>query len=183
MRVSRDSKDLRIRAYRPEDAQPLYDAVCESISEVAPYETWCHEGYTMDEASEYVNWWIKAREQGFAFYYAVEDAATGDFLGSCGLSGYSAEHRHASLGYWIRTSATRRGIATASARLVARAGFEDLGLIRIEVMAPVGNAASLRVAEKLGGLREGTLRSKLILPSGATDVAVFGLFPDAFEPT
>ena len=179
MRVSHETKTLRIRAYRSEDVQALYDAVSESISEVAPYETWCHEGYTLDEASEYANWWIKAREQGFAFYYAVEDATTGEFLGSCGLSGYSAEHRHASLGYWIRTTATRRGIATAAARLVAQAGFEDLGLIRIEVMAPVSNAASLRVAEKLGCTREGTLRSKLILPYGAVDVAVFGLFPDS----
>ena len=182
MRVSHQTKDLRIRAYRPEDVKPLYDAVCESICEVAPYETWCHEGYTMEEASEYANWWIKAREQDFAFYYAVEDAVTGDFLGSCGLSGVSAEHRHASLGYWIRTSATGSGIATAAARLVAEAGFEDLGLIRIEIMVPVSNGASLRVAEKLGGIREGTLRSKLILPSGAADVAVFGLFPDSLGP-
>ena len=183
MRASHETAGLRIRAYRPDDIHPLYEAVCESIHEVAPFETWCHAGYKPEEAAEYVNWWIKAREEGFAFYYAVEDVATGALLGSCGLSGYSAEHRHASIGYWIRTSATRRGVATAAARMVIHAGFEDLGLIRIELSAPIGNVASLRVAEKLGAHREGVLRRKLILPSGPADVAVFGILPAPAEPS
>ena len=183
MRVFHEAHGLRIRAFRPDDVQPLYEAVCESIPEVSPFETWCHADYKLEEAAEYVNWWIKAREEAFAFYYAVEDAATGILLGSCGLSGYSAEHRHASIGYWIRTSATRRGLATAAARMVIQAGFEDLGLIRIELSAPLGNPASLRIAEKLGALREGVLHNKLILPSGPADVAVFGILPGSPEPS
>jgi len=164
-----------VRAFRLDDAAALHGAVSESIAEVAPYETWCHSGYTAGEAAEYVNWWIETREKNCAFYYAVEDAANGQLLGACGLSGYSAEHRHAMLGYWIRTSQTGRGIATRAARLVCDAGLLDLGLIRIDIEVPTSNVASQRVAEKLGATREGVLRNKLILPAGPSDVVAYGL--------
>jgi ribosomal-protein-serine acetyltransferase len=175
MRDRLESGRLVVRAFRPEDTEPLYVAICESMDDVAPYETWCHPGYALSEAEEYVGWWIRARQKGAAFYYIVEDAATGLLLGVCGLSDYSKEHRHAMLGYWIRSSRTRRGVATEAAALVCHAGFADLDLIRISVMVPVSNPASLRVAEKLGAMREGVLRNELVLPAGPTDVVVFGL--------
>jgi len=175
MRERLEAENVVVRSFGPKDAEPLHAAVCESVDEVAPYETWCHHGYTADEAAAYVGWWIEARTEKTAFYYAVEDARTGHLLGACGLSGYSAEHRRAMLGYWVRSSRTREGIATRAASLVCCAGFEDLGLIRISVMVPTENRASQRVAEKLGAVREGLLRRELVLPSGPADVIVYGL--------
>jgi len=178
MRETLTQDSIGIRGYRPGDEDALYGAVCESIPEVSRYETWCHPGYRREEAAEYVNFWIEMREKGQAFYYAVEDQATGVFLGSCGLSGLSSEHKHAMLGYWVRTRRTRRGVATSAARLVARLGFEDSGLIRIELPIAVDNTASRRVAEKIGAIQEGVLRNRLILPAGPVDVAMYGLLPE-----
>jgi RimJ/RimL family protein N-acetyltransferase len=168
---------IQVRAYRSEDRRALHAAVWESIPEVSKYETWCHPGYRLEEGAEYVDYWVEARAKGQAFYYAVVDSTTGEFLGSCGLAGLSVEHKHAGLGYWVRTSRTGRGIATAAARLVARLGFEDLGLIRVELEIAVDNTASRRVAEKLGAISEGILRRRLILPAGPTDVVMYALLP------
>jgi ribosomal-protein-serine acetyltransferase len=178
MRERIEDGNLVVRAFGSDDVSALHGAVCKSIDEVAPYETWCHAGYTLEEAVEYVGWWIDAREKGMAFYYAVEDAPSGLLLGAAGLSAYSSEHKHAMLGYWIRSSWTRRGIATRAASLVCRAGFEDLGLIRISIMVPSSNRASRRVAEKLGATREGVLRHELVLPAGPADVIAYGLLPE-----
>ena len=112
---------IRVRAFREADVQPLHEAVCESIAEVAPYETWCHPGYSLDEAKDYVTWWIKARERRSALYYAVEDTSSSRLLGVCGVSDVVSEHRHAMLGYWVRTSETGRGVATTAARLASAA--------------------------------------------------------------
>jgi ribosomal-protein-serine acetyltransferase len=173
-----DDGDVVVRSFRTDDVRALHDAVSESIDDVAPYETWCHAGYAEEEAAEYVGWWIDARTRGIAFYYAVEDARTGLLLGAAGLSDYSSEHKHAMLGYWIRSSRTRQGIGTHAAALVCRAGFEDLGLIRIGIMVPASNRASRRVAEKLGAIQEGVLRRKLVLPAGPADVIAYGLLPE-----
>jgi len=168
---------IRVRAFREGDVQPLYEAACESIAEVAPFETWCHPGYSLDEAREYVEWWIKARERRSAFYYAVEDTASSRLLGVCGVSDVTSEHRHAMLGYWVRTSETGKGVATTAARLVVAAAFADLSLLRVSIGVPVANAASHRVVAKLGAVREGVLRQELVLPSGPSDVVLYSLLP------
>ena len=42
---------LVLRRYRAADGPDLLEAVRESVAQVAPYETWCHEGYTPEEAA------------------------------------------------------------------------------------------------------------------------------------
>lgn len=175
MRAEIIGEGLRLRAFRVDDMQPLYEAVSESISEVAPFETWCHPGYSLDEAREYVAWWIQAWARKRAFNYVIEDAASLQFLGSCGVHELSVEHRHAMLGYWVRTSATRRGVATQAARLVASTAFSDLDLLRISIGVPVANTPSHRVAAKLGAVREGVLRQELVLPGGPADVVLYSI--------
>lgn len=172
---SLDTPGLVLRRYRPVDAGAVHEAVMESVAEVAPYETWCHEGYTLDEAAEHAGGWERAWEAGSAYYFAVRDAATGRYLGSCGLCPLEREHATAGLGFWVRTCDTGRGVATSAARLVAEAGFDHLGLNRIELLIAVQNTSSRRVAQKLGAAYEGTLRKRLVLPAGPTDMAMYAL--------
>ncbi len=173
MRAVAEGELVTVRAYAEADIDPLLAAVEVSIAEIARYETWCHPGFLREDAASYVNWWRRAWADGQAYYFAVEESATGDFLGSCGLSGLLHEHRRAGLGYWIRSDRTGRGFATDAARTVIQLGFADLGLNRIEVECAVGNVASRRVAEKLGCVQEGILRSRLVLPGGVTDTAMY----------
>jgi ribosomal-protein-serine acetyltransferase len=169
------SSGLLLRRYCAADGAAVHEAALESVAEVAPYETWCHAGYTLDEAVEYAGWWDQAWDGGRAFYFAVTDEATDRYLGSCGLCPVEAEHATAGLGFWVRTSDTGRGVATTAARLVAEAAFEHLSLNRIELLIAVDNAASRRVAEKVGAAYEGTLRKRLVLPAGPTDMAMYAL--------
>ena len=166
---------LLLRRYSAADAAAVHEAAVASVAEVAPYETWCHAGYTLDEAADYAGWWDKAWEKGSAYYFAVTDATTGRYLGSCGLCPVETEHATAGLGFWVRTPDTGRGVATSAARLVADAAFAHLGLNRLELLIAVDNTASRRVAEKLGAAYEGTLRKRLVLPAGPTDMAMYAL--------
>lgn len=166
---------LLLRRYRAGDAALVHEAALESAAEVSPYETWCHQGYTLEEAAQYADCWDQDWEKGSAYYFAVTDPATGRYLGSCGLCPVEREHATAGLGFWVRTPDTGRGVATTAARFVADAAFEHLGLNRIELLIAVDNAASRRVAEKLGAAYEGTLRKRLVLPAGPTDMAMYAL--------
>lgn len=90
-------------------------------------------------------------------------------------------HRVANLGYWTRSSAVGRGVGTIATRLVARFGFEQLGLQRIEIVAAVGNRASQRVAEKVGATREGVLRRRLLIHGKSQDAFVYSLVSEDAE--
>ena len=81
----------------------------------------------------------------------------------------------ANLGYWVRASCERRGIASDAARTLARAGLLQGGLVRVEIIAEVTNLGSQRVAEKAGATREGVLRSRIFLRGEARDAVGFSL--------
>jgi RimJ/RimL family protein N-acetyltransferase len=166
---------VAIRRYRDGDAELLYEAVRESIAEVSVWLPWCHEGYSIEESRDFVAS-RNVRSQGDEWYsFAVIDQSSGSFLGGVGLNFINRIHQFANLGYWVRTSAAGRGVATRATRLAARFGFEELGLHRIEIVAAVDNVASQRVAERAGAVREGILRRRLSINGVPHDAVLFSL--------
>src|SRR5437773_976393 len=114
--------------------------------------------------------------QGDEWYsFAVLDQSSGRFLGGVGINFINRVHQFANLGYWVRTSAAGRGVATRATRLAARFGFQALGLNRIEIVAAVDNIASQRVAERAGAVREGILRHRLSINGVPHDAVLFSL--------
>ena len=93
------------------------------------------------------------------------------------LNDINRTHNFANLGYWVRSSCTGHGIATAAARLVAKFGFQKLGLSRIEIVVALGNKASQRVAEKSGATREGIERNRHVVQDKVYDAVMFSLIP------
>ena len=84
-------------------------------------------------------------------------------------------HRFANLGYWVRSSAAGRGVAPAAVRLLADWAFRETDLLRLEIVAAVGNRRSQRVAEKAGAIREGVLRDRLLLHGQPHDVVIYAI--------
>jgi ribosomal-protein-serine acetyltransferase len=62
--------------------------------------------------------------------------------------------------------------------LVARFGFEELNLNRIEIIVATGNIPSQGVAMKVGASREGRLRKRLVVRDHVYDAIIFSLIPE-----
>lgn len=169
---------ILIRPYREEDASALYEAVRESVAEVSLWLPWCHQNYSIEESREFIGSRELASQGGEWYSFGIFEKHDGAFLGGVGINFINRVHQMANLGYWVRTSATGRGIATMATRLVARFGFEDLGLHRIEIVAATGNIPSQRVAERAGAKREGVLRKRLLIRGESLDAVLFSLVPE-----
>ena len=168
--------DILVRPVELTDEQALFEAVRESIPEVSPWLGWCHENYSIYETREFLS--SRAdKSQGDEWYsFGVFDRNDGGrFLGGIGLNFINRVHQFGNLGYWIRTSAIGKGVAARASRLVAKFGFEELGLQRIEIVAAVSNIPSQRVAEKIGAVREGVLRKRLLIGGESHDAVLFSL--------
>ena len=172
---------LLIRPYREADAIALYEAVRESVSEVSLWLPWCNQNYSIEDSREFIGSRDLA-SQGDEWHSFGIFEKHGALLGGVGINFINRVHQLANLGYWVRTSATGRGIATTATRLAARFGFEELGLHRIEIVAAVGNVPSQRVAEKAGAKREGVLRKRLLIRGESLDAVLFSLVPEDFCP-
>lgn len=117
--------------------------------------------------------WKKGDEYDFMIYDKTDDT----LLGGVGLNSVNRDNNYANLGYWVRTSRTRQGIATAAVRLIAKFGFEKQNFSRLEIVAALENRPSQGVAKKAGATREGILRNRLTLHGKQHDAVLFSLTP------
>src|SRR3954464_15184235 len=109
----------------------------------------------------------KAWAAGDAAVFAATDIGTGELLASVGLHfDRGRDAGIAEIGYWAAAGARGRGVTTEAVAAVCAWGCATCGVQRLEWYAEVGNAASRRVAEKVGFTIEGTLRSFLARPGG-----------------
>ncbi|MBA2620162.1 MAG: GNAT family N-acetyltransferase [Acidobacteria bacterium] len=153
----------------------LFEAARESVNEMFAWLSWCHPNYTVEESRSFVVSSETAWNQKSGFGFAVFDANSDLFFGGVGLNSLNTKNNFANLGYWVRSSQTGRGIATAATLLAAKFGFEDLGLSRIEILTAIENVASRRVAEKAGAKKEGILRSRILLHNRPLDAIMYSL--------
>jgi len=152
---------MLIRPYAIGDEAALFDAASTSWRELQPWMPWCREHYALADATAWVTRQAAMFEAKTEFDFVILD--DGAMVGACGLNQLDAANRRANLGYWIRSSATRRGIASAAVKMLAGWAFENTDLQRLEIVVAVDNVASLRVAQKAGAQVEGTLRSRILL--------------------
>jgi RimJ/RimL family protein N-acetyltransferase len=104
---------------------------------------------------------------------AIEDAATGELLGSMALR--FPEDGRGEFGYLVASGARRRGVASRALRLYAGWAFDELGIERLEVLVQPDNEASLALAEAVGFQREGLLRSHTVMRGRRVDMVVLGM--------
>ena len=90
------------------------------------------------------------------FTWCVKEKVGGRVIGRIDLGGF-LKQTMAEIAYHYAYDSWGRGAATEVAARVTDFGLNDLGLRRIQGLVHVENGASMRVLEKNGYLREGTL--------------------------
>lgn len=122
-------------------------------------------------------------EDGTGARLAVDRASDMSFIGWCSLTRWNAEFRSASLGYCYGDTAWGQGYATEAARALLRWAFDTLDLNRVQAETDTRNLASARVLEKLGFVREGTMREDCIVNGDVSDTWVYGLLRRDWQPS
>jgi RimJ/RimL family protein N-acetyltransferase len=166
---------IHLRPFRLDDAEAIFEAVRESMRELGQWLSWCHPDYTIQDSIQFLTAQGETLRTNSEYGFAITDRANGRLLGACGINQFEKATRCANLGYWLRTSATQRGVATQAVRLVAHWTFAQLAIERIEIVAATGNHASQRVAERVGATREGIARGRLRVHGAQHDAVIFSL--------
>jgi RimJ/RimL family protein N-acetyltransferase len=155
---------------------PAIAAACDD-AEIA---RWIHEipsPYREPDAREYVLATKSAWRDGSAAFFAVIECKTGAPAGSIAMHVLDRELATVEVGYWTAAPARGRGLTTRALRLLSAWALAGCGAARVQLRADVLNGASLRVAEKAGFTREGTLRGSgfNVHDNRRVDYAVFSL--------
>lgn len=155
--------------------EALFEAVRESRNELIPFVSWYYPEYSMDDARR----WLQARERerfdGRSYDFAITDAENGELVGGCGIDRIQIKNCQGNLYYWVRTSRTKKGAATAAAGALASFGLTALHLIRLELIVSETNFIGQAVAERIGASREIRLPNRLILGGEIWHAYLFSL--------
>ena len=163
---------LRLRPFDGTDADHLF--ALHSSARVLRYwdaPTWSER----ERAERFIEACHRMAAEGTGARLAVDRLADGTFIGWCSLSRWNPDHRSASLGYVLDDVAWGHGYATEAGRALLQWAFSTLDLNRVQAETDTRNVASARVLEKLGFVREGTLREDCVVNGEVSDSWVYGL--------
>ncbi|RAG85233.1 GNAT family N-acetyltransferase [Streptacidiphilus pinicola] len=171
---------LRLRPFEDADAEDLF--ALQSDAHVLRYwdaPPWSDPA----RAGTFLTTCRQMAQEGTGTRLAVERDSDGAFLGWCTLARWNPEYRSASLGYCYNAAAWGHGYATEAARALLGWAFDTLDLNRVQAEADTRNIGSARVLEKLGFVREGTLREDCVVNGDVSDSWVYGLLRREWQPS
>lgn len=167
-----ETERLRLRSVNDADASALF--AMHSNARVMRY--WDAPAWNEPlRADRFIAACHEIAAAGTGIRLAVERRSDQAFIGWCSLTRVNPQYRSASMGYCYDAAAWGHGYATEAGRALLHWGFDTLDLNRVQAETDTRNVASARVLEKLGFVREGTLREDCVVNGEVSDSWVFGL--------
>lgn len=157
--------------------RPLLDPDAAALSAGADAGTVAYLGSGNPEAGDLAAWTAHLRALNATpdrVNWAVE--VGGAVMGRISLLDVRPDDRRVELGTMLLPAAQGTGVNASSKLLLMTRAFEVLGANRVQFKVDSRNARSLRALEKLGAVREGTLRQYQVRPDGlARDSVMFSV--------
>lgn len=166
---------LILRPFRRKDTSAMHEAVRASLPDLAEYLPWA-VGYQRSVSAQFIKDSVGAWASGRAFDFAIRDQEDDSrHLGNVSVWFTSRANMVGEIGYWIRSDVTGDGIGTEATARALQVAFEELQMHRVTTRIAVGNVASERIVQKLGFLKEGTLRDEVKVGNRWLDHTVWGI--------
>jgi len=141
----------------------------------------------LDDVSGWIAEAIEAAAEGREIPFAIIARASGRVAGSTRYMDIRPADRALEIGWtWIGAPWQRTAINTECKYLLLRHAFESLGAARVQLKTDARNLRSQAAIERMGALREGTLRRHMLVRDGfIRDSVFFGVtdedWPDVKE--
>lgn len=168
---------LVLREFRDSDAEEFAKAARESVNTVGRWMSWCNASFSTQDA---LSWFQQCRvdlASERVYEFGIFSQESGGFLGGAGLNSINHQNLFCNLGYWVRESAQRNGVAFRAVQALMDYAFQTLGMQRVEIVIASGNTASEAVARKCGAQLECIARNRLQLHGIPVPASVFSVIP------
>ncbi len=158
---------LILRPPSPGEGQDCNNAIQESFKTLRQWMPWAQKLPQVTETEEVARraaakWLL--RDDLMLWMW---DKATGKFIGGTGFHDIDWQVPRLQIGYWIRDSASGKGLMTEAVEALTNYAFKAIKAKRIEIRCDKNNAKSRKIPERLGYKLEGILEKNEIVPDGS----------------
>lgn len=169
---------LLLRAVTPDDA-PAFRALL-AIPEVTRYSNW-PDAPSEERAGELVRGMAALFPDGRGCAWMIENRADSAFIGAVRINYIHRDWQCGGVGYELHPSAWGRGLMTEALRAVVTCAHGRFALHQLDAWTLPDNTASARVLAKAGFREEGLLRERAWFKGRRHDLRIFGrVAGDAF---
>lgn len=137
---------------------------------------WMTPDYSADSAKKFITEGIINRLQRKNLGLAIFRNDT--LIGSIGFAHFDWDARKTEIGYWIDRDEEGKGVITRACRTLIEYAFHHLNMRRVEIRCAQDNIRSAVVPERLGFMKEGTLRKAEMIHGKLHDFNIYGLLAD-----
>lgn len=169
---------LVLRFVQPDDAGAIYRL----FTDPEALRYWSFAPWTeLAQAEENVRDTLAAYADGSVLTFAITLAGSGEMIGKCRLSKFSAQNRRCEIGYILDRAHWGKGYAREALAALIGHAFGALDMLRIEADVDPRNNASTQLLERLHFVHEGHLRQRWIVAGEVCDTDFFGLLRADWE--
>jgi ribosomal-protein-serine acetyltransferase len=171
--------DIILKSLEPEDAETLFALTDRNRSYLRQWLPWVDTNTTEEHSRLFI---LSAQEQqnmNFGFQCGIWFR---DHLsGIIGFHGVDWMNKSTEIGYWIGEEFQGRGIVTNACRSLVHYAFSEYRLNRVQIRCATGNKKSIALIERLGFIKEGTIRQAEFLYDHYVDLLVYGMTADTWK--
>ena len=178
MSVSLQGQQVMLRARQQADVAVLHAELYDDVATRSRADTRPWRPLSADSAGSP---YAVTEPTNDAVLFSVVEVASGDLVGEALLWGIDGHNRFAYVGISLRPAFRGRGLGIDTLRVLCHYGFDLRGLHRLQAETLADNMAMLRSAERVGFVREGTLRASAWVSGVFVDQAVLGLLATEWD--
>ena len=129
---------------------------------------------TDGDLRRYVDEALAAQRSGSALPFCTIHKPTSTVVGSTRFGNYDAANHRVEIGWtWVAGPWQRSTVNAEAKLLMLRHAFDEIGCLRVEFKTDRLNVRSQGALEKLGAVREGVLRSHMLVKGGRRRDSVY----------
>lgn len=160
-----------VRAWREDDAESLQRNADNKHVSMHLRDRFPHP-YGIEQARTFLSW-ISKQPSPTVWALAVD----GQAVGGIGIERHNdIERVSAEIGYWLGEPYWGKGIATEALKAVTKEAFARFEITRLFAVPFADHAASIRVLEKAGYVREGHMRQSAIKDGKIRDQVLYAAY-------
>ncbi len=151
-----------------------------SMEETSKYLVWTPH-FNLLETRGTIEFHMNQYKKGASPDWGINHKEDGVFIGTCGFTSVDEYNNSAELGYVLSPEYWRRGLMKEALGAVMRVAFSQIGFHRLTVRIMDGNIASVKLAESMGFVYEGTARDCQIIKGAYATVHTYSILEDEYE--